>query len=86
MKIGNKVIYGLQSPKMLANFNISTHSFYSLWEDNQNTFAFVLECLFTKMTFKTNLPIFYIYLLSCYWLNGTIQKHTYYHIACILFL
>jgi hypothetical protein len=81
MNVGKKVIYGLQSPKMFDNFNKSTHNFYSLREDNQNTFAFVLQCLFTKMKFKTNLPIFYIYLLSCYWLNGTIEKHIYYHIT-----
>jgi len=70
MNVDNKVIYGLQSPKMFFNFNKSTHNFYSLREDKQNTFAFILECLFTKMKFKSHLPIFHIYLLSCYWLDG----------------
>ena len=65
MNVGNNVIYGLQSPKMF-NFNKSTYNSYSLREDNQNTFAIVLECLFIKMKFKTNQPIFYIYFLSCY--------------------
>ena len=78
MNVRSRVIYDLCAPEMFNLVKSHYINYYRLRKGNENTFAFVVKCLFRKWSLISTCTFFKIYLLSCYWCNGLKQKQIYY--------